>query len=192
MARSPFSVQVAAVLPRASDQACAWARGCALTGMACVMQSGVEAGGDAKKEDGQALRRGDSVVSATANDTLDRIAATQGGPLSAAAVFAMSKPKKKKKKRKDADAAATPDPTAGASDAPGPAVVVPKDDGMLDADSIEYTTKWRRIKLDLEAAQKKLAMIKGELRKRERIAGGDTVCPCRGSVVRWLHRLRCP
>lgn len=135
-----------------------------------------------------ALNRADSLVSAVAaNHRLDHIAATQGGALSAAAVFAMSKKKKKKKKGGDTGAAAPDGAAAQANNSPASvggdaaaqtvavAAAEPEDAGMLEPDSIEYTTRRRRIKLDLEAAGKKLMVVKAELRKRERIAQGAPV-----------------
>lgn len=142
---------------------------------------------DAKKA---GLNRANSLVSAAAaNNRLDRIAATKGGALSAAAVFSMSKHKKKKKKKKGGDSgeaaqdgaaaeASKSPPSAGGDGAAQTAVVPvaePEDAGMLEPDSIEYTTRRRRIKLDLEAAEKKLTLVKAELRKRERIAQGTAV-----------------
>lgn len=145
---------------------------------------------DAAADKAPALARGNSVVSAAANNRLDKIAATQGAAMSAAAVFSLFGNKKKKKKKKQGTdvakgspgdaAAAAGEPAAasvsGGGEAAEQAVAAEAQEAdMLDPDSIEYVTKKRRIRLELEAAEKKLSMVKADMRKRERTAKGDMV-----------------
>lgn len=144
---------------------------------------------DAVADKAPALARGNSVVSAAANNRLDKIAATQGAAMSAAAVFSLFGNKKKKKKKKGTDvargspgdaAAAAGEPAAAAVSGGGEAAeqavaAEAQQADMLDPDSIEYVTKKRRIRLELEAAEKKLSMVKADMRKRERTAKGDMV-----------------
>lgn len=143
---------------------------------------------DAVADKAPALARGNSVVSAAANNRLDKIAATQGAAMSAAAVFSLFGNKKRKKKKGTDVAKGSPGDAAAAAGEPAAAAVSGGGEAaeqavaaeaqqadMLDPDSIEYVTKKRRIRLELEAAEKKLSMVKADMRKRERTAKGGMV-----------------
>lgn len=149
------------------------------------------------------IQKQESIVSASANNKLDVVAAKAGGAMSAAAVFNLAKGKKKSKKSKAADTNSTvvsvstciarcSSKGAAASmdlkercgsvkmqdtvDTDTQILSVLEDDGKMDPDSIEYATAKRKLDSELLGAKKRLKQVKEDMKRAQKNPSRRKVC----------------